>query len=182
MLGSFSQLMPSAGMLAQSTHPAGSNSLRWIADGSTIFLYMLVMAWTEASASSRHKGDTHDYFAAGGRIRALGTQHVHARGDSSRASLSLAAYPRLLFMATGSSSSRASWSPSSSSAPSGSLSPSSATASASTAYEYFERRFSYGSRPYASLASAVLDLTKTGSAIYLLAVAFNVRLTGIPEC
>src|SRR5262245_46873025 len=40
-----------------------------------------------------------------------------------------------------------------------------------SAYEYFEKRFNYGARLYASLAFSIIHFTKTGSVIYLLAKA-----------
>ncbi len=176
MLRSFSQLMPSAGMLAQSTHPAGSNSLRWIVDGSIIFLYMLVMVWI-GFRSSRHKGDTKDYFAAGGRIPlwALSMSMLAAIISS----VTFLAYPGYSFGGNWILLVQGLMVPIVLLGTVWFIVPIFRNSIGISAYEYFERRFSYGSRLYASLAFAVLNLTKTGSVIYLLAVAFN-ALTGIP--
>jgi SSS family solute:Na+ symporter len=46
-----------------------------------------------------------------------------------------------------------------------------------SAYEYFEKRFSYASRLYASLAFSVMHFTKMGTVIYLLALALS-KMTG----
>jgi SSS family solute:Na+ symporter len=46
-----------------------------------------------------------------------------------------------------------------------------------SAYEYFEKRFSYGSRLYASLAFSVMHFTKMGTVVYLLALALG-NMTG----
>jgi len=44
-------------------------------------------------------------------------------------------------------------------------------------YEYFEKRFSYGSRLYASLAFTVMHFTRMGTVIYLLSLALG-EMTG----
>src|SRR5439155_25896591 len=42
-----------------------------------------------------------------------------------------------------------------------------------SAYECFEKRFSYGSRLYASLAFSIMHFTNMGTVIYLLALALS---------
>ena len=176
MLHLLSQAMPSAGVLAQSTPPAGGNSLRWIVDGSIIFLYMLVMVFIGFRAS-RHKGDTKDYFAAGGRIPlwALSMSMLAAIISS----VTFLAYPGNSFGGNWILLVQGLMVPIVLLATVWFIVPIFRNSIGISAYEYFDRRFSYGSRLYASLAFAVLNLTKTGSVIYLLAVAFN-ALTGIP--
>ena len=46
-----------------------------------------------------------------------------------------------------------------------------------SAYEYFEKRFSYGSRLYASLAFSVMHFTKMGTVVYLLSITLS-RMAG----
>jgi SSS family solute:Na+ symporter len=46
-----------------------------------------------------------------------------------------------------------------------------------SSYEYFEKRFSYASRLYASIAFGIVNLTKMGTIMYLLSLAIS-RTTG----
>ncbi|MGN6368953.1 MAG: sodium:solute symporter family transporter [Phycisphaerae bacterium] len=174
MLHSFSHLV--FPLLAQSTAPAANSSLRWIVDGGIILIYMVVMVYI-GMYSSRHKGDTRDYFAAGGRIPlwALSMSMLAAIISS----VTFLAYPGYAFGGNWILLVQGLMVPVVLLATVWFIVPIFRHSIGISAYEYFERRFSYGSRLYASLAFAVLNLTKTGSVIYLLAIAFN-ALTGVP--
>jgi SSS family solute:Na+ symporter len=150
-------------------------AIKWIVDGFIILVYMVAMVAIGMYAS-RHKGDTKNYFAGSGRIPpwAVGMSILATLISS----VTFLAYPGAAYGGNWILLVQGLMVPVVLLAVVWVIVPIYRKSIGISAYEYFEHRFSYSSRLYTSLAFSILHFTKTGSVIYLLALALS-SLTGI---
>jgi solute:Na+ symporter, SSS family len=164
-----------AATTAISAAPDHGSLLRWVVDGGIILVYMVAMVAIGMYAA-RHKGDTKHYFAGRGNIPpwAVGMSILATLISS----VTFLAYPGSAFAGNWILLVQGLMVPIVLIATVWFIVPIYRHTIGISAYEYFERRFNYGSRLYTSLAFSVMHFTKTGSVIFLLALALS-ALTGI---
>jgi SSS family solute:Na+ symporter len=157
--------------------PAANSTLRWIVDGGIILIYMIAMVAIGMYAGRRKADDnTQSYFAGSGRIPPWAVaMSILATIISS---VTFLAYPGNAYAGNWINLVQGLMVPVVLICVVWFIVPIYRHSIGFSAYEYFERRFSYGSRLYTSLAFSILHFTKTGSVIYLLALALS-SLTGI---
>jgi SSS family solute:Na+ symporter len=163
--------------LANSTPaPVPASNLRWL-DYVVLIGYMIVILWI-GFAASRKKQDETSYFTASKRIPpwAIGMSVLAAIMSS----ITFLAYPGTAFDKNWLLLVQGLMVPVVLLAFIWFIVPIYRQSIGISAYEYFEKRFSYVSRLYTSLAFSVLHFTKLGVVLYLptLAVA---QVTGLPQ-